>query len=507
MFPAFSGRYASLPDRMRAEMAPTPVAAPRLLAFNRPLAEALGFDLDAFDATRAAEVLGGNAVPDGATPIAAAYAGHQFGSFVPQLGDGRAILLGELAHRDGGLREVQLKGAGRTPFSRGGDGRAPIGPVLREYLVSEAMAALGVPTTRALAAVASGEQVVRQMVEPGAVLTRVASSHVRVGTFQYFAARRDSEALSLLVDFCIERHYPELADLPEAERALALVEAVVERQASLVAQWKGLGFIHGVMNTDNCAISGETIDYGPCAFMDAFHPHRVFSSIDERGRYAWDNQPAIAQWNLARLAETLLPLISDDQERAVALATEAIEAFAECHDAAWTAVLRAKLGLGADDSQGQPESRSTDGQGGPLADEDLALGEDFLKAMEEGNADFTLSFAHLPLALAGDEAALAEGFERSGRLEAWLPRWRERLAREGVADEVVGARLAAANPQVIPRNHLVEKAIRAAIDDDDLSVFETLLAAVTRPYQTPDDTSLLAPPGRDERVLRTFCGT
>ncbi|MBY5968613.1 protein adenylyltransferase SelO [Halomonas denitrificans] len=507
MFPAFSAHYASLPDRMRAEMSPTPVSSPRLLAFNRPLAEALGLNLDALDDHHLAEVLGGNLVPEGARPVATAYAGHQFGNFVPQLGDGRALLLGELTHRDGTLREVQLKGAGRTPFSRGGDGRAPLGPVLREYLVSEAMAALGVPTTRALAAVASGDSVVRQMVEPGAVLTRVATSHIRVGTFQYFAARRDTEALSLLVDFCIERHYPHLAksaphlaesapqpaESTEGGRALALLDAVVERQASLIAQWKGLGFIHGVMNTDNCAISGETIDYGPCAFMDAFHPHRVFSSIDERGRYAWDNQPAIAQWNLARLAETLLPLIDDDQERAVALATASIEKFAEQHDAAWTAVLRAKLGLDSQDDQS--------------GDHDLALGEDLLKAMEEGNADFTLGFARLSAALEDGDETLAEGFERRHRLDDWLPRWRQRLQQQGVGAPTLRQRLSAANPLVIPRNHLVEKAIRAAVDDDDLSVFSSVLAAVTRPHEAPSEAWLMAPPTRDERVLRTFCGT
>ena len=524
MFPSFSHHYAALPDRMRAESAPTPVTEPSLIVFNHSLAQALGFDAAAFDPLKAAEVLSGSRLPDGVRPVAAAYAGHQFGNFVAQLGDGRALLLGELPHADGGLREVQLKGAGRTPFSRGGDGRAPIGPVLREYLVSEAMHALGVPTTRALAAVATGESVFRQLPEPGAVLTRVATSHLRVGTFQYFAVRGDKEALETLVALAIERHYPDLGELPEPERPLALLEAVVGRQAALIAQWKGLGFIHGVMNTDNCALSGETIDYGPCAFMDNFHPATVFSSIDERGRYAWDNQPAIAQWNLARLAETLLPLIDADQERAVEQATRAIEAFSEHHERQWARVLRAKLGL--------CEAHE------PSPGADLALGEALLDAMDQGSADFTLSFRRLALVLhngesgesgesgepgeqgeqgeqgesaeptqGSGEATLRQGFERSQMLNAWLPRWRERLARESASSVELATRLEAANPAVIPRNHQVERVIRAAIDDDDLAPFEHLLAAVTRPFDTPDDDALIAPPARDQRVLRTFCGT
>nr|WP_300314867.1 YdiU family protein [Halomonas sp.] len=512
MFPAFHHRYASLPSRMRAECEPTLVTAPRLLAFNHALAEELGLDLDAFDGKRVAEALSGNAVPESAQPVAAAYAGHQFGNFVPQLGDGRALLLGELKHRNGGLYEVQLKGAGRTPFSRGGDGRAPLGPVLREYLVSEAMHALGVPTTRALAAVSTGERVLRQLPEPGAVLTRVASSHLRVGTFQYFSVRGDREALELLVDLAIERHYPNLLDdLQQAswrEKALALLEAVVARQARLVAQWKGLGFIHGVMNTDNCAISGETIDYGPCAFMDEFHPRTVFSSIDEGGRYAWINQPPIAQWNLARFAETLLSLIDEDQQKAIELATKPIVAFSDIYQQEWTTVLRAKLGLSA-------SSEIADGN-------DLALGEALLDAMDKAGADFTLTFRHLAKAISPDSDATPESSLRAGfsddtgvngqgegakALEAWLPRWRQRLAREVLTESEIQRQMEATNPLVIPRNHLIEKVIRAAADDDDFTPFERLLEAVTQPFSTPDDPGFLQPPRPAERVLRTFCGT
>ncbi|MFG6177561.1 YdiU family protein [Halomonas sp. THAF12] len=492
MFPPFTLRYARFPDRLRAECLPTPVERPRLVAFNRPLAEELGFDLEAFDVERAAEALSGNAVPEGAEPVAMAYAGHQFGNFVPQLGDGRALLLGEVIDRMGRVRDLQLKGSGRTPFSRGGDGRAPLGPVLREYLVSEAMHALGVPTTRALAAVTSGERVFRHIPEPGAVLTRVAASHLRVGTFQYFAARRDTEALQLLADEAIERHYPHLAEREGGERYLGLLEAVVAAQAELVARWMGIGFIHGVMNTDNAAISGETIDYGPCAFMDAYDPRTVFSSIDERGRYAFVNQPTIAQWNLARFAETLLALIDDDTDRAIERATAAIEAFTERFEASRLGVMRAKLGL--------ETAEEGDGE----------LIESLLAVMHAGRADFTLAFRRLADALAGaeGEARLAELFADREALDAWLSRWRERLTRENADAAELARRLRATNPAVIPRNHRVEQAIVAAAEDDDFAPFEALLAAITRPFEEPHgEIDYLRPPHDDEKVLRTFCGT
>ena len=495
MFPEFSLRYARLPERFYLRFDPVPVPEPRLVAFNRPLAEALGFDLTTFDEQRAAEWFSGNVVPPGADPVAQAYAGHQFGHFNPRLGDGRAVLLGEVVDREGRLRDIQLKGAGMTPFSRGADGRAPLGPVLREYLVSEAMHRLGVPTTRALAAVTSGERVFRRVPEPGAVLTRVASSHLRVGTFQYFAARDDVEAVRTLADMAIERHYPhllgpELAEADEGERYLALLEAVAERQAALVAKWMGLGFIHGVMNTDNCAISGETIDYGPCAFMEAYSSTMVFSSIDEQGRYAYRNQPWIAQWNLARLAETLIPLIDDNQEAAIEKATAVIEAFVPRHEAERLALFRAKLGL-VQEEEGDRE-----------------LAETLLEAMEAGRADFTLAFRRLSEAVEEDAPALLERFESDGALRAWLPRWRERLAREAAGAGEIAARMNAVNPLYIPRNHQVERMIAAAAEHDDFGPFEALREVLAEPFtEQPGREAYAEPAPASERVLRTFCGT
>ncbi|WP_431025422.1 protein adenylyltransferase SelO [Halomonas sp. H5] len=490
MFPDFTLRYVRLPAHFYEPFTPDPVAAPRLVAFNRPLAEALGFDLTAFDEAQATAWFSGNAVPAGAEPLAQAYAGHQFGGFNPRLGDGRAVLLGEVTDRDGRLRDIQLKGAGRTPFARGGDGRAPLGPVLREYLISEAMHRLGVPTTRALAAVTSGEQVFRGLPEPGAILTRVASSHIRVGTFQYFAARGDREAVKTLADLVIERHYPSLLERDEGERYLALVAAVQARQIRLVAQWMGLGFIHGVMNTDNCSVAGETIDYGPCAFMEAYDPRTVFSSIDDGGRYAYRNQPWIAQWNLARLAETLLPLIDDDQERGIARATELIQAFEPAYEAEWLAVFRAKLGL------------VTEAEG------DRELVEALLEAMHAGRADFTLSFRRLSEAVEADAPALLERFDDDTALRQWLPRWRERLSAEDAGPEAIAERMNAVNPLYIPRNHQVEAMIAAAVENDDFGPFETLREVLAEPFSEQpgrDDFALPAPPSA--RVFRTFCGT
>jgi len=495
MFPEFTLRYARLPERFFERFDPVPVPAPRLVAFNRPLAEALGFDLDAFDELRAAEWFSGNVLPAGAEPVAQAYAGHQFGHFNPRLGDGRAVLLGEVTDRDGRLRDIQLKGAGMTPFSRGADGRAPLGPVLREYLVSEAMHRLGVPTTRALAAVTTGERVFRRVPEPGAVLTRVAASHLRVGTFQYFAARGDQEAVRTLADLAIERHYsrlqgPELAERGAGERYLALLDAVAGRQAALVAKWMGLGFIHGVMNTDNCAISGETIDYGPCAFMEAYDPAMVFSSIDDQGRYAYRNQPWLAQWNLARLAEALLPLIDEDQPRAIERATALIEAFEARYEAEWLAVMREKLGLIR------------------LEEGDRELAEAWLEALQAGRADFTLGFRRLSEAVHDDAPALLELFENDAALRAWLPRWRERLSREGVGLEAIAARMNAVNPLYIPRNHLVERMIAAAAEQDDFGPFEALREVLADPFtEQPGREAYAEPAPATEKVFRTFCGT
>ncbi|QJQ95972.1 MULTISPECIES: YdiU family protein [Halomonadaceae] len=496
MFPDFSLRYAHLPERFYERFDPVPVKAPTLVAFNRPLAEALGFELEAFDEAQATAWFSGNAVPPGARPLAMAYAGHQFGGFSPRLGDGRAVLLGEVTDREGRLRDIQLKGAGRTPFSRGGDGRSPLGPVLREYLVSEAMHILGVPATRALAAVTTGERVMRRGMEPGGVLTRVASSHIRVGTFQYLAARGDSDGLRTLADHAIERHYPELASSellsrPEGERYLALLEVVQARQAALIAQWMGLGFIHGVMNTDNSAISGETIDFGPCAFMESYNPQTVFSSIDEGGRYAYANQPRIAQWNMARLAETLLPLIDDEQERAIEQATAVIEAFPEQYETQWFGVMRAKLGL----------AREEPG--------DKALIESLHEAMQAGRADFTLCFRELCNAAETVETpqALLELFERREPIEAWLEQWRERLAREAVGREAIAQRMRGVNPLYIPRNHRVEEALAAAAEGD-FAPFEALHEVLATPFEEqPGREAYTLPAAPSEQVFRTFCGT
>ncbi|MDY0021483.1 protein adenylyltransferase SelO [Arenimonas caeni] len=477
----FEHTYAALGEDFAAPARPMPVAAPRLLAWNAPLADALG--LPAAWQAQAAQLFSGNTLPEGAEPVALAYAGHQFGHFVPRLGDGRAILLGEWLAPDGRRVDLQLKGAGPTAFSRRGDGRAAIGPVLREFLVSEAMHALGVPSTRSLAAVATGDVVVRDEILPGAVLARVAASHVRVGTFQYFAARGEDAAVRALADHVIARHYPPVA--AAEDRYLALLEAVAARQAALVAKWMHVGFIHGVMNTDNVAVSGETIDYGPCAFLDEYHPAKVFSSIDRNGRYAYGNQPPIAQWNLARLAECLLPLFARQGDEGVADARAVIEGFAGLYQRAWLEGLRPKLGLAA------------------AGDDDEALGRDFLAALQAVEADYTLSFHALAAALDGEAA----GLPRTPAMDAWRARWQARLAAEGRPAEAVRSTLRAANPAVIPRNHQVEAALGAAAAGD-LQPFEALLAAVRRPFDDgPAQQPFMAPPDPGQRVLQTFCGT
>ena len=485
----FQNTYAALPANFFARVAPTPVASPRLIKLNRALAIHLGLDPDVLETPEGAEILAGKTLPDGAEPIAMAYAGHQFGHFVPQLGDGRAILLGEVIDKDGVRRDIQLKGSGPTPFSRRGDGRAALGPVLREYIVSEAMFALGIPTTRSLAAVITGESVMRETVLPGAVLTRVASSHIRVGTFQFFAARQDTEAVRQLADHVITRHYPHLAGTNRPYHAL--LEAVIARQADLVARWLHVGFIHGVMNTDNTSISGETIDYGPCAFLDHYDPAQVFSSIDEMGRYAYANQPRIALWNLTRLAECLLPLFSDDQEKAIAEAQEILGAFPEKFSAAYQAGLRAKIGL----------FTSRDG--------DETLVQDLLDAMARGKADFTLTFRRLGDA-AGDEAAAAEVralFDEPGAIDEWIGRWRKRIAEEAQSPSERRAAMHAINPAFIPRNHRIEAVIVAAVAGDT-APFEELIKVLAHPFEDqPEFAEYAAPPKPEERVCQTFCGT
>lgn len=487
---AFDNTYARLPSRFFAPVSPTKVRAPRVVKVNRALAAELGLDPDELESPAGAQVLAGNALPERAEPIALAYAGHQFGSFVPQLGDGRAILLGEIVAPDGRRVDVQLKGSGPTPFSRRGDGRAALGPVLREYLVSEAMAALGVPTTRALAVVLTGEQVLREEALPGAVLTRVAASHIRVGTFELFAARGDREALVTLASHALGRHYPS-ADAAGNE-ARALLECVIEAQARLVARWLGVGFVHGVMNTDNTAISGETIDYGPCAFLDEYDPNKTFSSIDHGGRYAFAAQPRIALWNLARFAETLLPLLSDDEDEAVRVATEQLQRFQPLFAAAHAGVLRSKLGLASEEPG------------------DAALAADLLDRMASSEVDYTLLFRGLCSAAedASEDSRIASLFHDPEAFHGWSRAWRHRLEREQLEPRARAAAMRRQNPAFIPRNHRIALAIEAAVRRDDFAPFETLVRVLGRPYDDqPEAAHLADAPRPEERVRRTFCGT
>ena len=491
LFP-FDNRYAQL-DGLSLPWQPASVPAPRWLRFNHALAQELGLDGARLGSEEGLAVLAGNRVPDGAQPVAQAYAGHQFGGFSPQLGDGRALLLGEILDPQGQRRDIAFKGSGRTPFSRGGDGKAAVGPVLREYLISEAMHALGIPTTRTLAAVATGDTISRERPLPGAILTRVAASHIRVGSFQFFAARGDTDRLRVLADHAIERHDPSL--VARDDRYLALLDAVSARQAKLVAQWMSVGFIHGVMNTDNMTISGETIDYGPCAFLEAYDPGTVFSSIDTHGRYAFGNQPGIAQWNLTRLAEALLPLIDGDSDRAVLQATQVIEGFAQRFSAHWLNLHRAKLGLrddGADD------------------EEDRALVNELLGLMHAHKIDFPLGFRRLSAVLRGQPDALHGVWgQDAAALDGWRVRWQARVAASGEPAAEIADRMDATNPIYIPRNHLVENALDAAVDDKDLRPFEKLLAIVTDPFSERSADARAALPGTPEQTFgyRTFCGT
>ncbi len=478
----FDNSYARLPDRFYARLDPSPAQAPKLIKVNRELADELGLDPTALSSPTGVEILAGNRTPDGAEPLAMAYAGHQFGGWAPQLGDGRAILLGEVVDRNGQRRDIQLKGSGQTPFSRMGDGRAPLGPVLREYIVSEAMAALGVPTTRTLAAVATGQPVMREAILPGAVLTRVAASHIRVGTFQFFTARRDDEAVRLLADHVIERHYPDAAN--DENRYKALFQWIVDRQTALIASWMGLGFIHGVMNTDNMTVSGETIDYGPCAFLDTYHPDTVFSSIDHTGRYAYSNQPIVARWNLACLAQSLPPLLDADETAAVTWAQSVVDAFPGRFLKAWLAVMRRKLGM-------------VTAQEG-----DAALIDDLLERMAANGADFTLTFRRL-----ADGADAGGLFTDPASMEAWLETWHARLALENIDPAERQAAMQAVNPLYIPRNHLVEEAIAAGYGGD-FGPFEAMLKVLATPFDDQPGRERYALPPRPEEVVRqTFCGT
>jgi uncharacterized protein YdiU (UPF0061 family) len=479
----FDNTYSRLPEVFFAPAEPAKVRAPRIAILNDRLADELGLNLGSISPQSTAALFAGQVLPDGCQPIAQAYAGHQFGGFT-MLGDGRAILLGEHRSPAGRLVDIQLKGAGRTRFSRGGDGLAALGPMLREYIISEAMSALGIPTTRSLAVVTTGEPVYRQSVLKGAILTRVAGSHIRVGTFQYLAARQDAANLRLLADYAIQRHYPQLVDDPG--KYLKFFRAVTDRQASLIARWQLVGFIHGVMNTDNMAISGETIDYGPCAFMNAYSPDTVFSSIDREGRYAFGNQPPIAQWNLARFAETLLPLIHDDENQAVALVTDVLNEYPALFQHYWIAGMRAKLGLHSSE------------------DSDVELVQSLLDWMHKSRSDFTntfrdLSFETLPAAAPYNDPSFL----------AWHAQWQARLRREDRPSSLTYAAMRSVNPAVIPRNHRVEEALAAAEQNDDLSVLHRLLAVLSTPYEAGTGAEAEfyreAPP--EDCRYRTFCGT
>jgi len=477
----FDNTYSRLPDRFFASAQPVRVQAPRVVILNHRLAEELGLDLGAISPDAAAALFAGQDLPDGSQPIAQAYAGHQYGGFT-MLGDGRAILLGEHRTPSGRLVDIQFKGAGQTSFSRRGDGRAALGPMLREYVISEAMAALGIPTTRSLAVVTTGEPVYRATALPGAILTRVAASHIRVGTFEYLAVHRDESNLRLLADYAIHRHYPAIADTPG--KYLEFFRAVADRQASLIAQWQLIGFIHGVMNTDNMAISGETIDYGPCAFMNAYNPNTVFSSIDHGGRYAYGNQPAIAQWNLARLAETLLPLLDADSAKAIAIASDVLNEYPALYEQYWLAGMRKKLGL----LTAEPA--------------DVELIQSLLDWMHTTRADFTNTLRDLC-----SEATPAGEQPRDSGYQDWHARWQLRLRREGRLASTVSAEMRSVNPAVIPRNHRVEEALSAAENHDDLSVLQRLLAVLATPFVAgPDSDDFRQPPADDSRY-RTFCGT
>lgn len=464
------------------------VPTPRILRLNRPLAEELGIDPDGLDNDAGAAMLAGMTRPDGAEPLAMAYAGHQFGGFSPQLGDGRALLIGEVIDRNGRRRDIHLKGSGRTPFSRGGDGKAVLGPVLREYLVGEAMHALGIPTTRALAAVTTGEEIEREGYKPGAVLARVASSHLRVGTFQFFAARGETEMVRRLADYAIDRHYPDLAE--QDDRYLGLFRRVRDIQAALVARWVLVGFVHGVMNTDNVTISGETIDYGPCAFIDSYDPKAVFSSIDEFGRYAYGNQPVIAKWNLARFAESLLEIIAaEDRDDAIRQATNELNAFEVIYQTEWLRGMRAKLGLVKE------------------FPDDIDLANDLHSAMEGQSVDFTQIFRSLATAVRGDAGPARRLFADAAAFDRWLELYRHRCAREDLPADVRAEAMDKVNPVYIPRNHKVEAALDAALDGN-MDPFDRLFEVVSLPFVTRDGFEEYALPAPEQfGPYTTFCGT
>ena len=505
---SFKNTYLGLGKGFYALCKPTPVEQPSLIKFNTELAAELGVVRDDHyhdqDDELLAGIFSGNVIHETSEPLAMAYAGHQFGHFNPQLGDGRAIYLGELGLADGGFLDVQLKGSGQTPYSRNGDGRAALGPVLREYLLSEAMHKLGVPTTRALAAVTTGEEVAREQLLPGGIITRAATSFIRVGSFQYFHMQQDVASVKMLADYVIDRNYPESnnSGATDAQNPYtALLEAVVLRQASLIAQWMQLGFIHGVMNTDNMSIAGETIDYGPCAFMDYYNHSQVYSSIDRDGRYAYNNQASIGLWNLSRFAETLLPLFADDIDVAVDMAKEILQKYIEHYDEAWLANMRDKCGL----------TTCADSNIDVKADEDKALIETLLDIMAENQADFTLTFYHLSQLQAepaDKDVDFRNLFNKPDAIDTWLAQWRQRLSFEAMGDSERQQRMQSVNPVYIPRNHQVEAVIRAAEDNDDFAPFHALHEVLKNPFQyQPGKEFYMLPPEPEEVVHKTFCGT
>ncbi|TMV46237.1 YdiU family protein [Paenibacillus mesophilus] len=478
----FDNSYARLPQLFYSKLNPTPVRSPELIILNDSLAESLGLNVQALKSEDGAKVLAGNRIPEGALPLAQAYAGHQFGHFT-MLGDGRALLLGEQINPRGERFDIQLKGAGKTPFSRRGDGRAVIGPMLREYIISEAMHALGIPTTRSLAVAGTGEPVIRETEQPGAILTRVAASHLRIGTFQFVSKWGSAQDLATLADYTLQRHFPEIG--ADENRYLHLLQEVIKRQAELIAKWQLVGFIHGVMNTDNMALSGETIDYGPCAFMDAYDPATVFSSIDVQGRYAYGNQPYIAAWNLARFAETLLPLLNDDEAQAVKMAEDAISNFSELYHHNWLAGMRAKLGMFDEEP------------------EDETLIEDLLGMMQKHRADYTNTFRALTFDKPEETALYG-----TSDFTQWLEKWRARLDRQEQPKASSHQLMRSSNPAWIPRNHRVEEALEAAEEQGDYSVMEKLLQVLSSPFEhSPEHAEYCTAPAPSTRPYRTFCGT
>ena len=486
---SFDNTYARDLDGFFAPWEGAIAPAPKIVVFNTNLARELGLNAKALNTPTGASILAGSAAPDGADPLAQAYAGHQFGHFSPQLGDGRALLLGEIIDQNGHRRDLQLKGSGRTPFSRGGDGKAVLGPVLREYLMGEAMHALGIPTTRALAAVTTGEQIERDGPKPGAVLARVASSHLRVGTFQFFAARGEFDRVKQLADYAIARHYPELAN--HDDKYVAFLSQVVKAQAALIARWMHVGFVHGVMNTDNMTISGETIDYGPCAFVDSYDPQAVFSSIDRQGRYAYGNQPGIAQWNLARLAETLVPIIDPgDRGNAIKLVTAEVGAAMEMYETLWLAGTRKKIGLASDETG------------------DAELIKTMFAMMERQDIDFTLFFRHLAGSQETVDAELLVLCSDPNEMESWLQQWRARLGRDGQKPKQRSDAMNRVNPLYIPRNHMVETALQAAEELGDMAPFTKLLAVLSDPFVQRKGLEKYTTPAPDDfGSYQTFCGT